>query len=149
MASTFQACPTCTRHIKVEEATCPFCGGATPEGFGAAAKPRGPAPLSRAAILFMSATAVTGVSAATACSSSSSSTGVSDAGAKDSGNEDTGLVAAYGPAPVQDSGQMDTGGPVAAYGPGPVLDSGTVDSGEDAPVALYGPAPVDSGSGQG
>jgi hypothetical protein len=146
MANTFQACPACARHIKTDEAACPFCGSATPEGFSTVAKPKGPAPLSRAAILFMSATAVGGVSVATACSSSSSATGVSDAGARDSAAaEDTGgPVAAYGPAPVMDSGQVDTGGPVAAYGPGPVMDSGPE---FDGPVAAYGPAPVDSGGG--
>jgi hypothetical protein len=143
MANTFQACPSCARHIKSEEALCPFCGSATPEGFGAIARPKGPAPLSRAAILFMSATAVTGVSAATACSSSSSGTGTTT----DAGTDTGGPVAAYGPPPVMDSGQLDSGGPVAAYGPA-IIDSGT-DAAQDTggPVAAYGPAPVDSGEG--
>ncbi len=127
MAANFHACPSCARHIKLEEAACPFCGAATPDGFANLARPRGPAALSRAAILFVSATAAAGVSAATACSSSSPTPAAEDSG---------GPVAAYGPGPVHDSGSpTDSGG---------VIDSGgQIDSG--GPVAAYGPAIIDSG----
>jgi hypothetical protein len=145
MAANFQSCPSCARHIKVEEAACPFCGGALPETFGASSR-KGAAPLSRAAILFMGATAVTGASAA--CSSSSNGSGHTNGA--DSGEVDTGsVVAAYGPA-IIDSGKLDsTAEPdvVALYGPAPVLDSGPD---FDGPVAAYGPAPIpDSGTGGG
>jgi hypothetical protein len=145
MPDNLQPCPSCARHIKTEESLCPFCGQATPQGFSGLVRPRGPAPLSRAAVLFMSATAVTGLAAPLACSSTSSGGGGNEV---DSGHVDSGgPVAAYGPAIVdsgqQEAGQQDSGGPVAAYGPASV-DSG-MDSG--GPVAAYGPAIIDSGSG--
>jgi hypothetical protein len=129
MGVDLHPCPACARHIRGDEATCPFCNAATPEGFGAVARAKIAAPMSRAAILFMGATAVS------ACSSSSSS----------------GPVAAYGPAPV-DSGAQDAAedtNPVALYGPA-MVDSGAKDATEEpdsGPMALYGPAPVDSGQG--
>jgi hypothetical protein len=144
MVDNLQQCPSCSRHIKTEEAACPFCGHATPQGFSELVRPKGPPALSRAAVLFMSATAVTGLAAPLACGSSSTGGGNEvDSGQHDSG----GPVAAYGPAIIdsglQDSGQQDTGGPLPAYGPA-VIDSG-LDSG--GPVAAYGPAIIDSGSG--
>jgi hypothetical protein len=145
MPDNLQPCPSCARHIKTEESTCPFCGQATPQGFSGLVRPRGAAPLSRAAVLFMSATAVTGLAAPLACSSTSSGGGGNEV---DSGHVDSGgPVAAYGPA-IVDSGQQDSGGPVAAYGPA-IIDSGTQDAAQDSggPVAAYGPAIIDSGSG--
>ncbi len=129
MAATFQACPACARHIKVEEGACPFCGARTPEGFANVVRPRVAAPLSRAAILFVSATAVTGAALATGCGSSS----------------DAGPVVLYGPAPIVDSGTADS-----RAGDSATTDSGRVDSGVDSGNAvLYGPAPVDSGTDEG
>jgi len=143
MANNFQACPSCARHIKVDEAACPFCGGALPEDFGTASR-KAVAPISRAAILFMGATAVTGASAA--CSSSSSG-GHNEV---DSGS----MVAAYGPAivdsgVVSDASKLDSGNEpdvVALYAP-PPIDSGNQEF--DGPAAAYGPATIDSGSSGG
>ncbi len=115
MGPRLSLCTACQRHIQSTETACPFCGAATPEGFGATARaPLGDRPLSRAALLFASAAAVA------ACSSDDSHPAP---------------VPLYGPAPINipdagDSGSADDAGPaidsglVAAYGPAPV-DGGT------------------------
>jgi hypothetical protein len=120
---TLRPCSACARHIQATESACPFCGAAVSEAFAQSNRtPAGvTAPLTRAALLFMGATA------ATACSSSSSSA--------------PGPLPAYGPAPIEDA-SSDHSGPVALYGPAPVQDA-AVDHG--GPVALYGPAVIDSG----
>jgi hypothetical protein len=68
------SCPSCTRHVRVDESACPFCGTA----FGATlhAIPRSRTPdlrLGRAALYALSAGTMT---LAAACSSSSPSTAV-------------------------------------------------------------------------
>ena len=77
-----QTCPSCSRHIKVDEAACPFCGAPTPEGFASTARRPVPfsAPLSRAAILFLGA--------ASACGSSSPKYGPAFVYDYDSGPEE-------------------------------------------------------------
>ena len=148
MGACLFPCPGCARHIRTDERACPFCGAATPEGFGACAKPALTGPvLSRAAVLFMGATAVaacSGTVAAPGGGGDSGSSGDSPSSA------DSMPVALYGPGPVRDA-NVDSPGPVPAYGPGPIRDSGVADQGGDedsgGPIALYGPAPVDSGSG--
>jgi hypothetical protein len=137
-------CPACARHIRAFESVCPFCSAAMPEGFGSVPKAKIAAPRSRAAILFMGATAVS------ACGGSTLTTAGTDAGSADA-TEDTMAVAAYGPA-IIDSGIQDAGEDmtaVAAYGPA-IIDSGAKDATEDQDsgfLVLYGPAPVDSGEG--
>ena len=130
MAVNLQPCPACTRHINVQERECPFCHAATPETFAAATRPRFAAPLSRAAVLFASAAAITGMAA---CSSSTANP-VEEDGGKDAATIDTGMpVAAYGPAVIDsgmvDAGQQDTGNPAVLYGPA-VIDSGMTDAGD-------------------
>lgn len=110
-------CPTCARHVRVSEATCPFCAASLPDT-------KTPMPgtsqrLSRAAAYAFTATvaAATG-GALVACSSSSAQT-----------------QALYGAPAVIDSGSdaaddADSGGGQALYG---------------APA--YGAQPVDSGDG--
>jgi hypothetical protein len=125
MGTQLIPCPSCARHLRCSERTCPFCGEAVPERACApATSPSGP--LTRAAILFAGATAAAGCT--------------------------TGLAPAYGPAPIQDSGQVEDSGQDSAQ----VEDSGQdseagpapTDSGPDqGPVAAYGPAPVDAGEG--
>jgi hypothetical protein len=123
MGIDLHPCPACARHIRAEEGTCPFCGEATPDGFGNIARAKLAAPMSRAAILFMGATAVS------ACSSSTSGS----------------LMALYGPAPVMDSGAKDGSNDVTAV---PLYAAAPVDSGVDAgAMPAYGAAPVDSGEG--
>src|ERR1700677_1051264 len=51
-------CPCCTRHVKVGSSACPFCGGDVP--IDVPVRPIAASrPLTRAAILFASAAAVT------------------------------------------------------------------------------------------
>jgi len=170
MASRLTPCPSCTRHVKVGSSACPFCGGDVPVDVPARAMPTG-RPLTRAAILFASAAAVS------ACSSSTPTTG----GAKDAeidhlgqgmplygvftdavapgsgtgsgsgfGEPDGGPVAAYGvfidAAQFEDAGHVQDGSPVAAYGVFPHPDASVNDAGHDArsdgqSVAAYGVFP--------
>ena len=138
MASRLVPCPSCSRHVKLGPPSCPFCGGEVPADAPARPVAMG-RPLSRAAILFASAAAVT------ACSSSTTSPtpakdggGHSDAQAQpaygvfvdagvhkahDAGapDMDGSTVALYGvfiddAARTPDAGPFPDGGPVAAYG---------------------------------
>ncbi len=126
MGASLEPCPSCARHVRVDETSCPFCSATMPEGFGArsTAAPEGPA-LTRAAILFVGAAAVAG------CSSSSTPNPMP--------------MPLYGPAPVDGSVQdAPYDGPVALYGPAPV------DAGADSPLPAPadGPGPVrDAGNG--
>src|SRR5690349_840644 len=77
MAQTFQPCESCERHVRVDEAACPFCGAVLPADFGETARGRtttGRGAATRAAILFVGATA------AAACSSSTTLGGGDDSG---------------------------------------------------------------------
>lgn len=129
MASQLTPCPSCSRHVKVGPPSCPFCGGAVPVDVPARVAPAG-RPLSRAALLFAGAAAVT------ACSSST--TPPKDAGvdmgqplpaygvrALDSGlHEDAGDdsdasaddASTGDDAATGDGGESPDGGIVAAYG---------------------------------
>jgi hypothetical protein len=135
MNSCLHSCPACARHIRASETGCPFCGARLPEGFGVCAKSKsaaGPA-LSRAAVLFVGATA------AASCGGTADATGTSDAAA------DTTTDAANDAA-VDAGDGGDGGGPVALYGPAPI-DVGH-DAAEDSGLApMYGPATVDAGNG--
>lgn len=63
------ACPSCTRHVRVHESSCPFCQHALSDAVRATPEPRGPAVLlSRGALYAFGVGALT---VATACSSSS------------------------------------------------------------------------------
>jgi hypothetical protein len=133
MTDFFVACAACARHVREGEAACPFCGEAIPEGTAAPRPPARSGPITRAAILFVGATAAAGCG----------------------GSTEGGNVPLYGPAPVDgsfeasngDGGGEDGGGidgGVVLYGPAMVDSSVDADSG---PVAAYGPAPTDSGGG--
>jgi len=64
-------CPSCERHVRVNEGGCPFCGAQLTDDFRAGVRPQGPAArLSRAALFAFGTGAV---AMAPACSSSSSS----------------------------------------------------------------------------
>jgi hypothetical protein len=146
MAPSFVLCSSCERHVRVADRVCPFCAAAMPEPVSS--RPRGStAGLSRAAILFAGATAVTG------CSATSSMT---DAASDASQSPDQQIVAAYGPVPVdvvdpsdvRDVQTMPDEQFVAAYGPAPVdvFQPRDVQSMPDEQVvAAYGPVPVDAG----
>lgn len=126
MRELLHPCASCAQHIRASERVCPFCDAEVPEGFAAAARTRlgsTARPLSRAAMLFVGATA------AAACGGSETTGGGGDA------------------ATAHDGSSADSAydGPVALYGPAPV-DAG-MDTALDSPVAAYGPGPIDSGGG--
>lgn len=109
--SCLHLCPSCARHIRAEETSCPFCATVLPDDFGVCTEPRAAAgrPLTRAALVLMTATAIT------ACGKS----GSSDPTSPGSG------VDIYGPAPVADAGRAEPAPlPVAVYGPPPIADAG-------------------------
>jgi hypothetical protein len=114
MASRLTPCPSCSRHVKVGPPSCPFCGGDVPTNVPARPVLAG-RPLSRAAILFASAAAVS------ACSGTTRSTMSSDA-AVDTG----GPMPAYGvPGMPFEAGEPDDAGqPTPLYGIGPQVDAG-------------------------
>jgi hypothetical protein len=144
--SHLRACPSCARHVRVSEKTCPFCGGPLAEAFRAAPAPRAPgARLTRAALFAFG----TGVLAVAPGCSSSSATGGGDAGT-DAGQGEP----AYGGPPFLDASyggpppdvyvppvELDAGGDAVA-------DAGAGDAETDAPLlfdAAYGGPPLDSG----
>lgn len=133
-------CPSCARHVRRTESTCPFCS-ATISLAGLPAR-RAPAErLGRAATLAFGAAVATSVAA---CSSPAPTPGT-DAATNDAatvtddtgtGETDGGGVDAASPVDAN----VDTGTPVAAYG-GPMFDTGSdQDAGADtgAPTTLYG-----------
>jgi hypothetical protein len=147
------ACLSCARHVRVNEAACPFCGVVLAASLRASAPPEPPGVrLARAAMFALGAgTAVL----ASDCGSSTPLYGappgtvfvtpygippVPDAGTD--GGDDAGVTAVpmYGVPPVPDAG--DDGGVRALppYGIAPVPDSGEHD-GEVYVVPPYGIAP--------
>jgi hypothetical protein len=62
MRRSLQPCPSCAQHVRAGETRCPFCDASLPSGFGARSLARGAndasgRPRSRAALLFVGATA--------------------------------------------------------------------------------------------
>ncbi len=71
-------CPSCSRHVRVSESSCPHCGVATSEEFRARPAPRAPQKrLNRTALY---AVGVGTIALASACSSTDGATNDSDAG---------------------------------------------------------------------
>ncbi len=138
MASRLTPCPSCSRHVKVGPPSCPFCGGAVPTDVPARtfAVPAGK-PLTRAAILFAGAAAVT------ACSPSSSGPTESKDAEADHGH----AVAAYGVAVIPDGGQegFPDGGVSALYGVMAIPDSGEEGFPDGGVMAAYGVAVIPDG----
>ena len=131
MASRLSPCPSCTRHVKVGSASCPFCGGEVPTDVPLRATPAG-RPLTRAAILFAGAAAVS------ACSSSTTGPTSKDSGAKKDSSqefEDGSVQALYGVFSIVDANDIeqepDAGQGVAHYG-------GFVGPDDGGAVAAYG-----------
>jgi hypothetical protein len=135
-------CPTCRRHVRVGDATCPFCASALPHDHASRAVPSASTRLGRSA-LFAFAVSVSACGASTESEPVVTDTGTTK-GDTGTTNGDTGNAA--------DTLVNDTGGPVAAYGApadtGPVdtgsPDTGTTDDGGPAP--LYGLPPPDGGA---
>jgi len=136
-------CPGCSRHVRVVESLCPFCGEALPLAYQSAGPAVVPSTrLGRAAQIAFGA-AVAGVVAVTGCGDdgTGSDTGTGDTGVVDTGTGDTG-TSDTGTADGGGDAAMDTGGPAPAYGApadvGPA-DSGPPDDGSS--MALYGAPP--------
>ncbi len=119
MTAHLVPCPSCSRHVRASENTCPFCNEGVPAELRDAPPPRAPGRrLRRAALCVASAGTLTLTSA---CS--------------------TGAV--YGGPPVTDAGSdADAAQMMALYGGPPPQDAGT----DLQPAALYGapPLPPDS-----
>ena len=117
-------CPSCRRHVRSTEQSCPFCASALPDDLAARANP---APANRRihrSVLF-AAGAVASAVAIGACSSSSSGTPTppTDSATTSDAIADDGTPAVmYGPAPF-DTAPDDDGAPMPKYG-GPPVDSG-------------------------
>jgi hypothetical protein len=116
-------CPTCARHVRVDDAACPFCASPLGEAFRRSTRSRAPATrLSRAALyaLGVTVTACGGAEAPTAKDGGEgtdsalrdSSGGVTDTGITlDTGSYvDTGNYAVPYGVPVYDSGQSTDAG---------------------------------------
>lgn len=130
-------CPSCARHVRAFESSCPFCRGALSETLRAIVPARRPTGrLTRAALYTFGATSLT---LAAACSSSSTQNGSTDGSADVTSSDSMGqpeAVPHYGCPPgdcnpvdaaPDTPGEFDV---VAAYGaPG---DAFPVDSPEDA-----------------
>lgn len=120
--ANLRPCTGCQRHVRAHETRCPFCDVEL-EAFTPVLRGSN-VPLTRAAILFASATAVAACTGGSDPGPSSSSSSGSS-GASSSGNG----VPLYG-VPEIDAGDdggdntKDSGGPVALYGPAPVQDGG-------------------------
>jgi hypothetical protein len=113
-------CPGCSRHARVSEAACPFCGAALDSSFRAAPAPVRPAArLSRAALFALATgTAVLTPVLATDCSNGA----------------DENVVPFYGAAALLDGGEQDSalGSPDVHVGSADAGDSSLADAGSDA-----------------
>ncbi len=107
----FLLCKGCQRHVRRDDAACPFCGSAELQGTTKVG-----ARLARGAMLGAAAVAL-------ACSSSSPGDDAgTDAATQDSGYD--AMQAAYGGPPDASAFDATPDGPAPAYG-GPPVDSGT------------------------
>lgn len=144
------SCTGCSRHVRANDAICPFCGETLPLSLRQTV-PRGPTErLGRAATFAFGAALA--ASTAAGCSESNTPTdagGGTDAGTADAGTVDAGYDAGaiappYGLPPPDDAG-YDAGPVAPPYGV-PPEDAG-YDAGGIAPP--YGLPPVDAGTDGG
>jgi hypothetical protein len=148
MSGSLRPCPSCAQHLRAGETRCPFCDAPLPAGFGARPLARGASdasgrPMSRAALLFVGATAAAACGGRTQEAPTPSDGG--DAASSDGeagGNDWDGWIAAL--PPVQDSG-----GPSEASADASTDAASTATASQDAnvweppmAVALYGSAVV-------
>ncbi len=125
-------CPSCKRHVRSSEASCPFCAASLPSNLASRAVPGASRRIHRGAMYtFATIASVASTVALASCSSTSTTTptpGPSDGTTADSPGDTV----------------PDDGNPGVMYGPAP-FDSGPDDDG--APGAKYGSPPIDSGGG--
>ena len=111
-------CPSCTRHVRSTETTCPFCDAVLPEDFGVCGEPRAKGrPLTRAAFVLMSATALTACGKTAGPSNAGPGVDVHpDAGANMQNQMDASVrempLTVYGPPPTSDAGAVPIPKPV-------------------------------------
>lgn len=164
-------CPSCSRHVRSNEAACPFCSGALPTQLAKSAIPAATRRLDRLATFTFAAAITVASAAGTACSGSPDDGGAQqgsdqsqsdsqdelkkkkkDAGADASnfGCDAGGIHAMYGmPAAAAASpcGTVEDGGGVHALYGMPAYDAGTA-SDDGGVHALYGaPAQEDDAGG--
>jgi hypothetical protein len=127
--ATFEPCPGCQRHVKIDEARCPFCAMELSEPFSrlkARVMPR--TRLGRAALFAFGVGA--GTSVLTNCASDDDD-GDEQA---DGGTEES----------AEDDASVEEGSPQPVYGAAPADGGAPVNADDDAggSVALYGGAPA-------
>lgn len=135
-------CPSCSRHVRSSEASCPFCATALPESLASRAVPAAPRRLERlAAFTFAASLAVSGCNGKTDAETDATFGELVDK--SDAGPEDNGQpMPMYGmPAPPPE--EVDDGGVAAMYGmPAPEVDAGPPPADDGGMAAMYGmPAP--------
>jgi hypothetical protein len=121
--ATFEPCPGCQRHVKIDETSCPFCSAALSEHFGrlsARALPR--SRLGRAA-LFAFGVGATSPLLTQCASDDDDDEKQSDGGTEGDDDEDGNVQPVYG-APPEDAGTQvggdeDAGGVFPLYGGAP------------------------------
>ena len=130
-------CPACSRHVRVTEPTCPFCG----DGLALAGTPAPGLPksrLGRAATFAFGATLV-GVTTLVACGGDDTTPGGSGGSTSGTAGDSTGAAGTSSGAAGTSSGSAGDVNAAGSAGSGTVQDSGGV-------MALYGAAPgPDSG----
>lgn len=121
-------CPSCARHVKTSEKSCPFCKSALPESLADSAIPGATHRLGRAAAFaFTASLTVAGCSAGIAPVGGDGGSG-DEGGAGDSGSNDSSTV--FDSAPKKDgSTPQDDGGVQPPYG-APAYGAPAVDSGK-------------------
>jgi hypothetical protein len=136
-ASHLRPCPRCSRHVRVSEGTCPFCGAGLDASFRASPAPVGPSRrLSRAALFaFGTGAAVLSPVVAIDCG-------------------ETTAQPLYGIAPDYDAGAPGDAGQAmgaALYGLFPTPDAAgqDVDAGQTMGAPPYGQVPPPDDSGEG
>ncbi len=141
---TLVPCPSCQRHVRASEASCPFCASALSDSLASQAVPAATQRLKRAA-----AFAFTASLALAGCGDTT--TPAPDAAAVDAAT-DTSSDATPADSST-DTGPADNGGMMALYGLPPAdagSDTGASDAATDAPtdnggaMALYGAPPPDA-----
>jgi len=123
MTQALAPCPSCSRHVRTSETSCPFCKTVLAAGaLSASAIPGTPTRLSRAAAFAFTASLT--VAGCTAGSSLGLDGGTDDASTPDGGTKtDSGKNDAAPPPPDEGGIAPPYGAP--AYGQPPPFDSGT------------------------
>jgi hypothetical protein len=134
MSMSLVPCADCSRHIRDDEAACPFCGARVKRiaQRRAIASSR---PMSRAAVLFV------GAAAAAGCGGVETTAGGSDAQASDDERSSDATSDATGVVDAPEDQSM-----IALYGPAPVdaapVDAAAIDAGM---IPIYGSAIIEGG----